>query len=83
MTTLDARISKTNDKVYKKQLQSEKITEDLIRTINNCEKECLSDENCMRCDFASYGKNCYSAKLAMKIRKSFSVRGKYEQSEKR
>ena len=83
MTTPAAKTSKIKCEQWKNQVESEKITKDLIRTINNCEKECLSDENCMKCDFVSYGKNCYSAKLAMKIRKSFSVRGKYEQSEKR
>ena len=85
MTTLNVKnSSKINSDEWRKHEESAEITKKLIKTINTCEKECISDTDCSSCGYTEYGKNCYAAKLASRIRKIFIVKEmKNEQPEKR
>ena len=78
MTTQNAKNSQIKSEKWKSQIESAELTKKMIKMINSCEKECLADSGCKKCNFLQYGKNCYAAKLTMRIRKTFVIKEKNE-----
>lgn len=78
MTTPDVKTSSIKCEHWQKQQESAELTKKIIKAINSCEKECLSDTNCTACNFVQYGKNCYAARLTMRLRKAFLIKEKDE-----